>query len=57
MAGEQNEFKKELNVKWVKGDSGTSYLCPVESLNRLDKPGDEELQTICVDESDNPQNN
>ncbi len=56
MADQQNEFKKELNVKWVKGDSGTSYLCPVNSLKRMDKPGEKELQTICVDESDNPQN-
>lgn len=56
MNDQNQEFKKELNVKWVKGKTGTSYLCPTEALKRLDKPDDKELQTICVDESDNPQN-
>jgi hypothetical protein len=50
------EFKKQLNVKWVKGDSGRTYLCPVEALNRLDNPTEDQLKTICVDESENPHN-
>jgi uncharacterized protein YlaI len=49
-------FKKSLSVKWVKGKSGRTYLCPVEALNRFDNPTEEQLKTICVDESDNPQN-
>jgi hypothetical protein len=54
---EQNkEFKRELSVKWVKAESGTSYLCPSESLKRLDKPSEQDLAKICVDESQNPQN-
>lgn len=57
MSNAEKEFKKELDVKWVKGKSGTSYLCPVNALKRLNNPGDPELQKICVDESDNPQNN
>ena len=50
------EFKKTLGVKWVKGESGRTYLCPVDALNRLDNPSEDQLKTICVDESENPQN-
>ena len=56
MNDKKQEFKKELSVKWVKGTTGTSYLCPTEALKRLDNPDDKALKTICVDESDNPQN-
>jgi hypothetical protein len=44
-------------VKWVKGASGRTYLCPVDAYSRLDNPSEEQLKMICVDESDNPQNN
>jgi hypothetical protein len=50
------EFKQSLGVKWVKGASGTTYLCPVDALKRLSKPTEEQLKMICVDESKNPQN-
>ena len=50
------EFKKTLGVKWVKGESGRTYLCPVDALNRLGNPSEDQLKTICVDESENPQN-
>jgi hypothetical protein len=56
MSEDLNEFKKELSVQWVKGDSGTTYLCPTSSLKRLNNPSEDELKTICVDESQNPQN-
>lgn len=52
----QNEFIKEIGVKWVKAESGTTYLCPVSSLSRFENPTEEQLATICVDESNNPQN-
>ncbi len=48
--------KKELSVKWIKAESGNTYLCPVSALNRLDNPTEEQLKMICVDESENPQN-
>jgi hypothetical protein len=51
-----NEFKKELSVRWIKAESGATYLCPVDALKRLDNPTEEQLKTICVDESSNPQN-
>ena len=49
-------YKRELSVKWIKAKSGTTYLCPVEALKRLDNPNEEQLKMICVDESQNPQN-
>lgn len=56
MADELKEFKRELGVKWVKSESGNTYLCPTASLARLQKPTEEDLKKICVDESKNPQN-
>ena len=56
MVEDLNEFKKELSVKWVKGESGNTYLCPVAALSRLENPGEADLRKICVDESQNPQN-
>ena len=47
---------KEIGVKWIKGDSGSTYLCPIVSLERLEKPTEDQLKLICVDESENPQN-
>ena len=53
---QQNEFKKELGVRWIKADSGHTYLCPVDSLKRLDDPSEADLKKICVDESESPHN-
>jgi hypothetical protein len=55
MAELDKEYKKELSVKWIKAQSGNTYLCPVDSLKRLQNPSEEQLKTICVDESKNPQ--
>jgi len=51
-----NEFKKELGVKWIKAQSGNTYLCPVDALKRLQTPTEEQLKMICIEESRNPQN-
>jgi hypothetical protein len=56
MPQELNEFKRELGVKWIKGESGNTYLCPMESLRRLANPTEDQLKMICVEESMNPQN-
>ena len=56
MADLDNEFKKELSVKWIKADSGNTYLCPVDALKKLDGPSEDQLKIICVEESSNPQN-
>jgi hypothetical protein len=51
-----NEFKRELSVKWIKADSGSTYLCPVNALDKLSNPTEDQLRMICVEESSNPQN-
>ena len=51
------EFTKEIGVKWIKADSGNTYLCPVDALNRLGDPKEDQLKLICVNESENPENN
>ena len=56
MADELSPFKRELGVKWVKAESGTSYLCPLAALERLDTPNEADLKKICVDESLDPHN-
>ena len=48
--------KQEVAVKWIKGESGNTYLCPLAAFNRLENPTEDQLKMICVDESENPQN-
>ena len=50
------EIKRELSLKWIKAKSGNTYLCPVAALDRIDNPSEDQLKMICVDESQNPQN-
>lgn len=50
------QFQKTIGVTWIKADSGSTYLCPVDALSKLENPTEEQLKMICVDESDNPQN-
>ena len=49
-------IEKRVNFKWIKAESGSTYLCPVNILNRLGTLTDEQLRTLCVDESANPHN-
>ncbi len=49
-------YKQELSVKWIRAESGNTYLCPVNSLDRLKKPTEDQLKILCIDESGNPQN-
>ncbi|MBN2560990.1 MAG: hypothetical protein JXQ75_08675 [Phycisphaerae bacterium] len=50
------EFKKTIGVKWIKAESGTTYLCPTDALSRLESPSEDQLKMLCVNESENPQN-
>ena len=56
MEEQQRIHKQEVAVKWIKADSGYTYLCPAAALNRLENPTEDQLKMICVDESSNPQN-
>lgn len=53
---EKQIIKQELALKWIKADSGTTYLCPVKAIEKVDNPSEEDLKKICVDESKNPDN-
>jgi hypothetical protein len=53
---DERTYKQELGVKWIKAKSGSTYLCPVKALDRLDNPTEDQLKMICVDESNNPHN-
>jgi hypothetical protein len=56
MTDQDKTYKQELSVQWIKAESGTTYLCPVKALKRLENPTEDQLKMICVDESQNPQN-
>lgn len=48
---------KPKGFEWIKShETGTSYLCPVGSIADKTQATDEDLKKVCVDESDNPQN-
>ena len=47
---------RELGVKWIKAESGNTYLCPVNAVDELSDRSDESLKKICLDESQNPHN-
>ena len=49
-------IKKELSLKWIKAESGNTYLCPADALKKFASPTEEQLKTMCIDESMNPEN-
>ena len=55
MSPEATSFIRQ-SYKWVKSDSGSTYLCPLSVIRGLDNPSEEQLRSLCVDESLNPQN-
>ena len=48
--------KHEVAVKWIKSETGNTYLCPINVLNGIENPTDEQLRMFCVEESSNPHN-
>ena len=48
--------KSGLGYRWIRSQSGTTYLCPASRYSELRNASDEELQATCIDESMNPQN-
>ena len=50
MASETYEFSRQ-SFKWIKSESGTTYLCPVEAIRGRSRLSEDELSTVCVDES------
>jgi hypothetical protein len=56
MDKQYTERKQGLGMKWVKGETGKLYVCPIDVLSKLDNPTEEDLEKYCMDESLNPQN-
>jgi hypothetical protein len=51
------EEQSKKGFEWIKSDkTGISYLCPVGSIKDKSKATDEDLKKVCIDESQNPQN-
>jgi hypothetical protein len=48
--------KAELGYRWIRSQSGNTYLCPTSRYSELSDASDEELRATCIDESMNPQN-
>lgn len=55
MASESTEFTRQ-SFKWIKSESGATYLCPVDAIKGRSHLADEELSAVCVDESLSPHN-
>ena len=55
MSAQATDFTRQ-NYKWMKSDSGSTYLCEVAAIRGLDNPTEKQLSSLCVDESQNPQN-
>ena len=55
MANDYTEFRRQ-SFKWIKAESGTTYVCPVEAIKGRSNLSEEELSSVCMDESLNPQN-
>jgi len=56
MEKEYTERKQSMGMKWIKGESGKTYVCSIEALSKLDNPTEADLERLCMDESWNPQN-
>ena len=55
MSSESTEFTRR-SFKWIKSETGTTYLCPVDAIKGRSLSADEELSAVCVDESLSPHN-
>ena len=55
MSPQPASFSRQ-SFKWIKSDSGSTYLCEVAAIRGLDNPTEEQLSSLCVNESQNPHN-
>jgi len=53
---EKKFIERTINLKWIRANSGTTYLCPVKALDHFKNPTEAQLKTMCIEESQNPQN-
>jgi hypothetical protein len=57
MFEEIKEVKANLGFKWVRSETGRTYLCPASQVDAVRGASDSDLEATCIDESTNPQNN
>ena len=50
------EFEGERSVRWVRGASGTDYLCLERHVSRLRNPNEEQLRAIALRHAWSPDN-
>ena len=50
------QWKKDIGVTWIKSSSGQTYLCSASALAKIENPTEDDLRRLCVNESENPQN-
>ena len=55
MSSEASSFTRQ-SYQWVKSDAGSTYLCPIDAIRGVDNPTEEQLRSLCMDESLNPHN-
>ena len=48
--------KQSFAMHWIKAESGNTYICSVDALNGINNPTEDDLRRLCVEESNNPQN-
>ena len=56
MESRMNTYKRDLGFRWIKAETGNTYLCPASSLSGDDNLSEQQLRALCVDESQDPQN-
>lgn len=56
MTENTREFVSSIGIKWIKSDSGNTYLCQASAIDGMSNPSEEDLRNACQSESDNPQN-
>ena len=48
--------KTRIALEWIKAESGNTYICSVDALKGINSPTEDDLRRLCVEESNNPQN-
>ncbi|MHC4943788.1 MAG: hypothetical protein ACYTG7_12295 [Planctomycetota bacterium] len=52
-----NNHKAAKPMVWIKDSEGDTWICPVGAIKDLKGASRQELESACMNESENPQNN
>lgn len=57
MTEEMRSIKSKLSHEWIEAsDTGNGFLCPIGAIKDKNGATESELSALCVDVSNNPQN-